>query len=266
MNIRNPKAQLRVNNPDAISDIDALEPIQSQYSASPRMVALLVRIAALYDLAGKDAFLWYWREFNPRTATGHGLDVWARIVGATRQITLIKNEYFGWKQSKRLSWQPEGINVEDKQALSGFGIFYRDQDMTYQDELADDSFRDLIFWKAAVNIGRADAELLNSLLRRLFHGKTIFVLETGTMAIRVVSRFELNEVQRAIFRQYGIAGRGAGVYVDWLEIPDSNLFGFTEVNLDEHGDVIPDGAIPTEFKPFDEAPFFNGRTLDYQPQ
>ena len=56
-NVRNPKMQLRVNCPDAISDIDALEPIQSQYAASPRIVSLLVKKAALLD-PGNDFMAW----------------------------------------------------------------------------------------------------------------------------------------------------------------------------------------------------------------
>ena len=42
-NFRNPRTQIRVNCPDIVSDIDALEPVQSQYAASPRITSLLVR-------------------------------------------------------------------------------------------------------------------------------------------------------------------------------------------------------------------------------
>ena len=52
-NIRKPKYQIRVNNPDAITDIDVLETIQSQYAASPHILALLVNKAAIAD-PGKD--------------------------------------------------------------------------------------------------------------------------------------------------------------------------------------------------------------------
>lgn len=84
-NIRSPRFQLRVNQPDAISDIDALEPIQSQYAASPRIVSLLVRKAALLD-PGKDVMLWHDVVFNPKTAVGVGLDIWTRIVGGFRSV------------------------------------------------------------------------------------------------------------------------------------------------------------------------------------
>jgi len=94
-NLRFSKYQLRVNNPDGISDIDALEPVQSQYAASPRITSLLVRQAALLD-PGRDVMAWYDGIFNPRTAEGVGLDIWGRIVGIGRMLWAQNTEFFGF--------------------------------------------------------------------------------------------------------------------------------------------------------------------------
>ena len=58
-NFRNPRTQLRVNCPDIVSDIDALEPVISQYAASPHIIALLVKKAALLDRPAGVGFGWY---------------------------------------------------------------------------------------------------------------------------------------------------------------------------------------------------------------
>ena len=261
MNIRDPKAQLRVNNPDAISDIDALEPIQSQYSASPRLLELLVRKAAILDI-GRDAMLFWLRAFNPKTAIGWGLDAWARIVGAARTIMLPRNEFLGLAPSDRLSWRPENV-PEDQKGL--YGIFFDDQDVEYASDLDDESLRAVIFWKAAGNIGTADAATINRLLRTYFkEWGPVFIIEMGVMAIRVLSFFELDAVHRSIFRKYGVMGRGAGVYVDWLEIP-WDYFGCTAQNLGEDGEPLPDSPPPSNWLPFGQAPFFASEAIVYEP-
>lgn len=228
---RNPRYQLRVNNPDAISDIDVLESIQSQYAASPHMLALLISKAALAD-PGKDLMLWYMNIFNPKTAQGVGLDIWGRIVGVPRTIDLQDKRWLGFQQALLFPFNQAPI--------------WRGRDAYNTSDLDDEGFRELIFWKAAANIASAEAPALNELLQRLFPGQTACVIEVGVMHIRVVSRFSMTDAQEAIFRKYGLLAKGAGVGVSWLSVP---------------GDVL--GFSGSGLAPFNQAPFWAGQIVRY---
>lgn len=242
-NIRDPRYQLRVNNPDAISGIDVLEAIQSQYAASPHMLALLVNKAALAD-PGKDLMLWYMNIFNPKTAQGVGLDIWGRIVGASRAISLPDGPFLGFSA---------GFGNFRRRGGSRGAPFWQGAASYVVSELDDEGFRQLIFWKAAANIASAEAPALNELLQRLFPGQTPFVIETGAMKIRVVSRFVMSETQEAIFRGYGLLGKGAGVGVSWLSV-SGPVLGFAE----GFGNFRREGGS-------DGAPFWNGAIIDDSP-
>lgn len=258
MNFRFSKSQMRVNNPDAVSGIDALATIQSQYAGSPRIVQLLVLKAALMDM-GRDLLLYWLHCFNPKTATGWGLDAWARIVGSIRTIKLPKDEYFGMTPSKRKTYMPDDV---DPSVYSLFGILYDNQELEYASELDDEALRALVFWKAASNIGTADAKSMNALLKSFFgEAGLVYVIEIRPMYIRVVSRFELDDVHRSIFKHTGVMGRGAGVYCDWLEMP-YDYFGFSDDNWNaEDGDWQPFGNGEDDVG----APFFNGAPVTYDP-
>ena len=233
-NIRKPKYQLRVNNPDAITDIDVLETIQSQYAASPHIMALLVNKAALAD-PGKDLMLYYDGIFNPKTAQGVGLDIWGRIVGAPRTIDVEDKRWFGFKQG-----QLQPFNQ---------GVFWKGEKAYTAYDMTDEDYRTLIFWKAAANIASAEAPALNLLLQRLFPGRTCYVIELAPMHIRVVTRVGLSEIHLAIFRKYGLIAKGAGIGVSWLDVP---------------GDVL--GFAGTGLAPFNQAPFFSGGIInDFNP-
>lgn len=219
-NLRGLMAQLRVNCPDLVSSIDALEPVISQYAASPRITSLLVRKAALLD-PGKDLMLWYDSMFNPKTAQGIGLDIWGRIVGIGRMLRVINTEFFGFSYS--------GLNPMDQ------APFWNDADAEGQFPLSDDAYRFLIFYKAMANIGQATTASLNAMLQLLFeenHGPgSCFVLETGPMEIKAVFLFELTSYEQSLLASYGRLGRPAGVGFSWLQINPFATFGFSGSGL-----------------------------------
>ena len=219
-NFRNPRTQLRVNCPDIVSDIDALEPIQSQYAASPRIVGLLVRKAALLD-PGKDLMLWYDGIFNPRTAQGIGLDIWGRIVGIGRKLWVGNTDFFGF----------HGQNLQNFDN----GPFWIQSLASGQVDLSDEAYRFLIFYKAAANIGESTMEALNSLLNQLFepdHGPgSCYVLETGPMHIMAVFKFYLTSYEISILSQYGLLDRPAGVGFSWFQHDPDEMFGFAGQEL-----------------------------------
>jgi hypothetical protein len=219
-NFRDKKTQLRVNCPDIVSDIDALEPVQSQYAASPRILALLVKKAALLD-PGKDLMLWYDGIFNPRTAQGVGLDIWGRIVGIGRMLWMQNTAFFGF------AFQ----NLENFDQAP----FWIDSLAQGQFRLTDEAYRFLIFYKAAANIGESTMEAVNALLNSLFeagHGPAnSYVLEVGPMEIRAVFNFYLTSYEQALLEQYGLLDRPAGVGFSWYQHDPREMFGFAGQNL-----------------------------------
>lgn len=228
--LRDRKYQLRVNNPDAISDIDALEPVISQYAASPRIVALLVGKAALLD-PGRDLMYWHDGVFNPRTARGVGLDIWGRIVGIGRMLWMRNTDFFGF------AFQ----NMENFDRAP----FWIDSLAQGQFPLSDEAYRFLIFYKAASNIGRGDMASINALLNSLFEQErgsgSCCVLEVAPMEIRAVFRFYLTAYEQALLEQYGLLDRPAGVGFSWYQHDPDEMFGFSGQKLQnfDHGVFTP---------------------------
>lgn len=129
------------------------ETILSQFDNSPRLLALLTAYNAQVDPSVDIAAL-YEQVFDPRTATGWGLDVWGRIVGIGRVIQLdASGAVFGFDRS---SLRPFGQ-----------GTFYR-RAVNSNFRLADEAYRLLIFFKAAVNITDGSLRDLNRLLAWFF--------------------------------------------------------------------------------------------------
>lgn len=219
-NVRNGKTQLRVNCPDAISDIDALEPIQSQYAASRRITSLLVKKAALLD-PGKDIVLWYDGVFNPRTAQGAGLDVWGRIVGIGRKLWMLNADFFGFA----------GQNLQN----FDHAPFWIRSLASGQISLSDETYRFIVFYKAMANIGESTIDAVNALLGDLFktrHGAgSCHVLEDRPMHLRAVFSFYLTEFERSLFAQFGLLNRPAGVGFGWYSYDPGELFGFAGQDL-----------------------------------
>ena len=219
-NLRDRKTQLRVNCPDIISDIDALEPVLSQYAASPRILALLVKKAALLD-PGRDFMYFYDGEINPKTAGGVGLDIWGRIVGIGRMLWMQNTEFFGFAY----------------QLMENFdqAPFWNESLAQGQFRLTDEAYRFLIFYKAAANIGRGDMASINALLNSLFeseHGTgSCYVLETAPMEIRAVFSFYLTGYEQALLTQYGLLDRPAGVGFSWYQYQQDEMFGFAGQDL-----------------------------------
>ncbi|MCC8190131.1 MAG: DUF2612 domain-containing protein [Planctomycetes bacterium] len=167
--------------------------IQSQYSASQRMLALMAGFQEQITIDG-DADLFYQKMFNIYTAVGYGLDNWGRILGITRTIE----------------------DADTGAALT----------------LEDEYYRALLLYKALANIAAADAQTLNSLLRILIETgiagfpPVAYVLEVDTMVIRWVFEDFLDPIQRAVFFAAGTLARGAGVGWELYAINPAQVFGF----------------------------------------
>lgn len=186
--------------------------IQSQYSASPKMLALMASFQKQFTAAG-DFERFYNEIFNIYTARGWGLDNWGRILNISR-------------------------NIED--ADTGAAI-----------TLEDEYYRLLLLYKALANIASADAATLNTLLQTLIDTgvanfpSVAYVLEVDTMVIRWVFEDYLNDIQRAVFKAAGTLARGAGVGWEWLAVNPDQVFGFIGSGMHPFNQApfVPDNAV-----------------------
>ena len=237
--LRERRTQLRVDCPDIASGIDALEPVQSQYAASPRILALLVKKAAMLD-PGRDLMLWYDGIVNPKTAQGAGLDIWGRIVGAERMLWMQNSEFFGFAYQNLQNFDQAPFWI---QSLAQ-GQF----------RLTDETYRFLVFYKAAANIGESTIQAVNAMLGHLFepeHGPgCCFILEVGPMQIRAVFNFYLSAYEQALLEQYGLLDRPAGVGFSWWHHDPAELFGFAGQELQNFDNGV--------FTPFEYRTYYTG--------
>jgi hypothetical protein len=201
------------------------ETIISQYANSPTIIQLVKNmndcidpradIDKIYD------FIW-----NVDAAVGFGLDILGRIVNVGRELKVINNNYFGFK---------EGNGQPFNQAT-----FYTGIPSTNVFVLADDAYRKLILVKALGNISTLTASSVNQLLQNLFIGRgRCYVNDLGGMRFRYTFEFPLTPYEIAIITQ-GILPHPAGVSMDLL-ITSTPVFGFSQM-----------GAAAA---PFGQAPF-----------
>jgi hypothetical protein len=131
--------------------------ILSQYSDSPRLLALL---QSLDEWIGPEAdferfyrFIWDIREEGG--AFGYGLDVWGRIVGVSRTLTVITGTYFGFQEAEDRTGFNQATFWDN---APGRAIF----------TLTDQTYRHLIFAKAAYNLTDSSIPAINAIMMHLF--------------------------------------------------------------------------------------------------
>ena len=199
----------------------ALRTIQSQYGASPHIIGIVEAAAKQLDPTS-DIKTFYDKVFNPLTAEGVGLDVWGRIVGASRYLTVDNEDFFGFYGSMLNPFNQAPFFV------SGDTDRFR---------LTDSAYRDLIFLKAAENIGNATLPSIKEILSALFE-KPVLVMNIGEMKVRVVFTFYLSAYERALFKEYGLLNLGAGVGFEFYQIEPDETFGFNGSGLQPFGQGV----------------------------
>lgn len=203
--------------------------ILSQYANSPIILALLQNFNDAMDLT-ESLETFYDKVWNILTAEGWGLDVWGRIVGIGRALTVDDEEYFGFSDALPTS---SGFNQQP---------FYSGPPLTPNYLLSDGAYRQLILAKAAANICDGSIPAINRLLMGLFPGRgNCYVREgytennyfgfqsqggategfntssfysgqtLGRMTIEYVFEFALSPVERAIVENSGVLPTPTGV-------------------------------------------------------
>lgn len=211
-----------------IVPFDWRETIISQYANSDILVQLIENLDIYLDQTKNfDAFfdlIW-----NVDTAQGYGLDVWGRIVGVNRTLSVTVGDWFGFEEAGPTS-EPFGQ-----------APFYDGQTATTNYLLSDQAYRLLIFAKAAANITNGSIPAINQILLNLFPNRGNCYVTDGPkygdyfgfqeainaspfgqapfyagqafprMTMQYVFEFQLTPVELAIVQQSGVLPRSTGV-------------------------------------------------------
>lgn len=183
---------------------DYQQTVLSQYANSPRLLTILEGWNQAFDPSSL-IDLWYERVWNLSTAQGYGLDVWGRIVGVSRVLTVASDKYLGFSEANDLT--EEGFNNAP---------FYSGTSVTSNYRLSDDAFRQLINAKAMANITDGSVTSINAILMALFAGQgDAWVEDNGDMTMTYVFDFVPTAVQVSIIQNSGVLPRPAGVGVSY---------------------------------------------------
>lgn len=171
----------------------------SQYANSPILTQLCQDLAVSINPATDfDAF--YDNIFNIATAVGYGLDVWGRILGVSRTLSISATNFFGFQQGT------PGAQPFDQ------GVFYAGGGATNNFNLADDPYRVLLYAKALANISDGSILSINTILKNLFPNRgNCFVADGLNMTMTYVFQFTLTPVELAIVGNSGVLPRSCGV-------------------------------------------------------
>ena len=131
----------------------------SQYANSPVINQIIASFAAAIDPA-ENINSFFSLVWNVDTAEGYGLDVWGRIVGVKRTLTLAASNYFGFAEAN------DGSETGFNQAP-----FFSGATLTTNYDLTDDAFRTLIYAKALANICDGSIPAINQVMLALFPGR-----------------------------------------------------------------------------------------------
>lgn len=166
-------AQLAALNPTASASIQfpIHKTIIRQYEESPTINAVVNSYAQTIDARYLfDSF--YNNIWNIDTANSQGLDIWGRIVGVSRYLTLQNSDYFGFDP--------------DFQPFDN-APFFGGETVNDQYRLSNDDFRRVIKAKALANITGTTIPGIELVLKQLFSAR-------GRTKVRVAGFKELDYV------------------------------------------------------------------------
>lgn len=189
-----------------------------QYADSPRIKQLLSNMEQYLDVS-KPLDDFYNIVWNVDTAQGFGLDIWGRIVGVQRYLSVIEGNHFGFETAS---------TPQDFRPFND-SVFYAGPTSSSTYRLADDAFRVLILAKALTNIVATTSPAINQVLQNLFPGRgRCYVNDLGSMQMRYTFEFALQPWEWSVLTSSGALPRPAGVNATIAVIPLPNTFGFAE--------------------------------------
>ena len=180
-------------------DIDPT--IIRQYFTSPRLRRILEDYR---DNLDPTPFIELLTEnwLDPRTATQWGLDIWGRIVGVSRYLSVSADKFIGYEEAGDLTTD-----------TYGYAIWYNGFDASGTTlYLADDLFRQLIYAKAWSNNSDRSIRSLNGCLQMLFGSSGgAYAQDNHDGTITIVMNFIPTAAQTAIITQTDVLPVRAGV-------------------------------------------------------
>lgn len=204
---------------------NVLQTVISQFGNSPTLLQLINNMDGYIDPSA-DIDNLFDAVWNISTAEGFGLDIWGRIVGVTRNITISGGgQYFGFSQG---AGQPFGQ-----------APFWAGTPATNTYTLSDDAFRILILVKAIANISNCTARSYNQLLQNLFANRgRCYVNDLGNMQMRYVFEFDLLPYEISIITNSGAFPRPAAVGAYAITLDASTTFGFAQAGGQPFGQGV----------------------------
>lgn len=182
--------------------------IISQYSDSPILCQLITNFNNYVD-PGYNIEQFYTDIMNIQTAQGYGLDVWGRIVGVGRVLVVAIGDYLG------MTGTPSGPEVTSGDSFD-VGIFYSGEQITSNFRLDDQSYRNLIYAKAAANITNGSIPAINYILMNILFFARGFcsVIDNQNMTMSYFFEFTLTPVEVSIVQNSGVLPTPAGVFAN----------------------------------------------------
>lgn len=183
-----------------LQTFDVWKTIIAQYANSAILTRLIENMDSYLDptLNFQNFFD---QVFNVDTAIGHGLDVWGRIVGVSRVLSVpSSDEYLGFQEALPGS---EPFNQAP---------FFSGQQVTDNFILSDNAYRTLIFVKALANICDGSIPAINQILLNLFPNRgNCYVVDNLNMTMAYKFEFVISSLELAIIAQSGALPKSTGV-------------------------------------------------------
>lgn len=179
---------------------DIQKTIIDQYANSPAICAIIEARDQSVDPSNL-INQWYNNVWNIQTAIGYGLDVWGRIVGVDRTISLENAVYLGWAEAEDI----------DQDSFNN-GIWYNGENSTSNVIATDNFYRQMIMAKAAANIWDGSITGLNKIMVSLFSQYGPAWIEDGEdMTMTYCFNFAPDLFITSVIQNSGILPRPSGV-------------------------------------------------------
>ena len=192
-----------------IIPFDLLKTVISQYANSDTLTQLIENMDECLDQTANFSSL-FDLIWNVDSAQGYGLDVWGRIVGVVRTLTVASGEFFGFSQQSP---------TVDTFGPGGSSPFYSGVALTNNYSLTDSAFRTLIFAKALANICDGSIQAINQILLNLFPNRgDCYVTDGENMTMTYTFKFVLTPVEQAIVAQSGVLPKPVGVTATVVQV------------------------------------------------
>lgn len=192
-----------------ISTFDVFDTVISQYANSPTLTLLCQNLQQYFDQTANFSNL-FDMIWNVDSAQGYGLDVWGRIVGVSRTLTVASSVFFGFDQQSP---------TVDTFGPAGGSPFYIGVPSTSNYALTDQAYRQLIFAKAFANICDGSIPAINQILMSLFPNRgNCYVTDGLDMTMVYTFEFLLTPLEQAIVSQSGVLPKPVGVEASFVQI------------------------------------------------